>query len=185
MRNCCSSHSRHAKVWALCVCRSDLHRQHVRLHLLVPNCSLCRDKTTRQFFVFLSLSITHFPLCLISSDPQWWKVQRPAGQSDGHWTDATRRAVTGSSPTHVSTNQGDLWAEPLRFSFLCNEGQVWGSLSWVITKINEMGGRMKVVWLLPFNELVGFFYSRFIYCLRRRGKSTAKRAFGFSYQMTL
>lgn len=115
---------------------------------------------TRQqdsFFFFLSLSITHFPLCLISSDPQWWKVQRPAGQSDGHWTDATRRAVTGSTPTHVSTNQGDLWAEPLRFSFLCNEGQVWGSLSWVITKINEMGGRMKVVWLLPFNELVGFF----------------------------
>lgn len=73
---------------------------------------------------FSSLSITHFPLCLISSDPQCCKVQSPAGQSDGHWTDATRRAVTGSSPSHVSTNQGDLWAEPLRFSFSCNEGRV-------------------------------------------------------------
>lgn len=126
----------------------------VCLQFLICTGSTCQ--TAPACFFFSSLSITHFPLCLISSDPQCWKVQRPAGQSDGHWTDATRRAVTGSSPSHVSTNQGDLWAEPLRFSFSCNEGRVWGSLSWLITKINEMGGRMKVVWLLPFNDLVGF-----------------------------
>lgn len=29
----------------------------------------------------------------------------------------------------------------------------------MITKINEMGGRMKLVWLLPFKDLVGFFFT--------------------------
>lgn len=134
-------------------------------------------------FIYLFLAFLLTFSALFSSDPQFWKVQRPAGQSDGHWTDGTRRAVTGSSPDHVSTNQGDFWAEPLRFSFSCSEGQIWGSLSWVMTKINEMGVRIKMVWLLPFKWSGGFCFSfcpGFIYCLWRGGiKSTADGAFAF------
>lgn len=105
--------TRHTKVWALLyVCRSDLHRQHVRLHLLVSDCSLCRDKTTRQFAFFFFFFLKSFnytfsasfdfqwPTMLQSSTPSWpkWRSLDGRDTTSCNWFESQPRFNQSGGP---------------------------------------------------------------------------------------